>query len=83
MAPILVTKAYNKVIIACLLIDMPACVPFRFLLILFSVSNICSLIFGSMMPYFKLFTDQIGMSPFSTFGILTFVTAIYVAKMTY
>lgn len=55
MAPILISKAYCKIIVACLLIDMPSQVPFKYLLLLFTISNILSLVFGSMMPYFKLF----------------------------
>ncbi|KAL4447092.1 hypothetical protein ABPG74_013944 [Tetrahymena malaccensis] len=83
MAPILISKAYSKIFVSCLLIDMPNQVPFKFLLILFSLSNICSLIFGSMMPLYYVFMNQMGVSVFITFGIVTLITAIYISKMTY
>lgn len=36
-----------------------------------------------MMPFFKLFMDQINISVFAAFGIVTLISAIYISKMTY
>lgn len=83
MAPIIISKAYNKILVACLLIDFPNCVPFKFLLLLFTIANIGSLVFGSMMPFFKSFMDEIKVSPFIAFGIISLITALYIPKMTY
>lgn len=83
MAPILISKASNKILVSNLLIDMPACIPFKFLLVLFTLSNIGSLVLGSMMPFFKIFLDQIGLSPFTVFGVVSLIATIYIPKMTY
>ncbi|EGR27752.1 hypothetical protein IMG5_189820 [Ichthyophthirius multifiliis] len=83
MGPIVVARAYKSIIVGGLLIVTPQLVPFRYLLLLFTFSNIATLGLSSVMPLYKIICDQFGINIFVTFGVMAFICSYYIRKWTY
>ncbi|EGR27317.1 WD repeat protein [Ichthyophthirius multifiliis] len=83
MGPIVMSKYFKSIIVGGLLIVVPQLMPYRYLVLLFTLSNMATLGLSAAVPFYKMLMDELKINIFVVFGVLAFVGSYYIRKWTY